>query len=299
MQLRALITAAVVTLAASPAAAQEAKRVVLAPISTLGSEATSKQTKRISKAVATGIATVPGHSAAAGKDVRRAIRKAKRSELKVCDGDAQCLSKLGTIMNAPYVVYGELGGLGDAQVLALKLVDVAAQRELRSTTAQFSAAADIDTEARAAAYRLLAPGLYVGRLAMNIDIEGAIIFLDGEKIATSPTKPIKAEVGNHALRVTHREYRDYVRFVDVRFDEETKLDIGMRAFPIIEDEMRQHGNGAKGPIDTGPGNRRAAPWYNRWYTIAGAGVIVFVGSAVIFGLASDGIDSDLEEVVAD
>jgi hypothetical protein len=286
-------------LAANPASAREAKRVVLAPISTLGSEATSKQTQQISKAVAAGIAAVPGHSATAGKDVRRAIRKAKRSELKVCDGDVECLSALGTLMNAPYVVYGELGGLGDAQVLTLKLVDVAARRETRSTTAQFSAAGDIDTEARAAAYRLLAPGLYVGQLALEIDIEGAIIFLDGEKVATSPTPPIKAEVGNHALRVTHPEYRDYVRFVDVRFDEAAKLEIGMRAFPIIEDEMRQQSKGAKGPIDTGSGKRKAAPWYHRWYTIAGAGAIVFVGSAVIVGLASDGIDSDREEVVGD
>ena len=300
MQLRALVIAALLALTTGRVAADEGRRVALAPLSTLGSEAKAKETAAIEDALVASIDAIPDLVAVPAKQLRRAIRKAKRSELKVCDGDVPCLAELGGLVDAELVVYGELGGLGDAQVLALKLVDTASRREVRSTTAQFGGERGLDAALRGASYRLLAPGLYKGTLTLKVDIEGATIFLDGDKVATSPTPPLAVEVGNHALRVTHPEYRDYVRFVDVAFDQTTAIQVGMKAFPIVEDEMRQRGaGGIAGPIDSGPHGTQPTPWYRRWYTIAGAGAIVFVGSAVLVGMLSDGIDADREEVVGD
>jgi TolB-like protein len=289
---------AVASLAGRPAAAAEGDaRVVVAPVTTLGSETESKETEAVGERIAAAIGEVPGFAAVPDKEMRRAVKKARRPQLRACDGDAACLAELGKLLDARYVVSGELGGLGDAQLLAIEVVDVEAGRELRSTTAQLGSADD-DARARAAMYQLLAPQLYIGSLELAIDIDGATIFLDGDKVGASPAAPIRAEVGNHALRITHPEYRDYVRFVDIPFGEPTRLDVGMKAFPIVEDEMRQHGKGG-GPLDTGPRRRGATPWYKRWYTIAGAGAIVFIGSAVIVGLAADGIDADREEVVGE
>jgi hypothetical protein len=75
----------------------------------------------------------------------------------------------------------------------------------------------------------------------------------------------------------------------------------MSAFPIVEDTMREQGGG--GAI-VGPGGDRgttvgATPWYRRWYTIAGAGVVVFAGAAIVAGLLTGGIDADAEEIVGD
>jgi hypothetical protein len=35
-----------------------------------------------------------------------------------------------------------------------------------------------------------------------------------------------------------------------------------------------------------------APWYRRWYTIAGGGALLLVGSALIVGALVDGTDAD-------
>lgn len=295
MQLR-FLTLFCLLAAATPAAAQSTdQKVVVAPISNLGGEGASKKNRQLADAIVTGIDSVPGFTAVPQKQMLEAIKQAKRPALRTCDGDIECLAKLGALLEAPLVVYGELGGLGDTQVVALKLIDASSRREARSTTAEFGGR-DMDREARGAAYRLLAPGLFIGTLLLKVDIDGATIYLDGARIGKSPQPPIRGEVGTHALRVTHPEYRDFVRFVDLRFDDRTKLDVGMKAFPIIEDEMREHSR-AGGLIDNGTTRAGTMPWYKKWYTVAGAGVIVFVGSAIVVGMLSDGIDADAEKIV--
>lgn len=288
----ALIAALV---AVSTTAAAAPTRVALAPLSTLGAEARSKEVRATEAVIAAGLAAVPETEIVADRELRGAVDKAKRPELKSCDGEVACLAELGALVGAAYVVSGELGGLGGAQVVFLEVVDVATRRSLRSTTLELGGERDAAREARAAAYRLLAPADYVGSIALDIDVKGTTVYMDGA--AVTPAPHITAEVGTHALRVTHPEYRDYVRFVDVPFGETVTLQVGMKAFPIVETEMHQR-EGVN-PLGPGPGQRDAPPppWYRRWYTVAGAGVVLFVGSALVFGYVADGIDADREKTV--
>jgi len=299
MQLR-LLTLICVLAGASPAAAQSSdQKIVVAPITNLGAEGSSTQSSKLASAIVAAIDAVPGYTVVPEKAMFNTIKQAKRPELRTCDGDRECLAKLGALFEAPLVVYGELGGLGDAQVVALKLIETASRREVRSTTAEFGdSGSGYESNARGAAYRLLAPGLFVGTLALEVDIEGATIYLDGARLGKSPQPPIKAEVGAHALRVTHPEYRDFVRFVDLAFDKQVELAVGLTAFPIIDNEMRENA-GKGGILDTGTPRVGTTPWYKKWYTVAGAGAVLFIGSAVVFGMLSDGIDADAEEIVGD
>jgi hypothetical protein len=276
-----------------PAPPPGARRVALAPLATLGAEARSRRTSRIAEQIAAGIAAVPGHTVLGSQEVRRAIKAARRDELGSCDGDAACLAGLGALLAVDSVVYGEIGGLGEAQVVFLEVVDVASRRALRSTTAQFGGRHDAPLEARAAAFRLLAPSRYVGRVALRVDVPGARVFVDGQAVARSPAPPIAVEVGTHALRVTHPEYRDYVRFVDVAFDATVTLDVNMQAFPVVASSIaRRHQ-----PVPVDPRPREPTPWYREWYAVAGFGAVVLVGTAVVVGLATGGIDADREETI--
>ena len=57
------------------------------------------------------------------------------------------------------------------------------------------------------------------RLLKNVPLGLSIFFCDrDEVVGKSPLAPQTLSVGTHALRVTHPEYRDFVRFVDVEFD---------------------------------------------------------------------------------
>lgn len=283
----------------APAAQVGSTRVVLAPLGTLGAEAKSSKTRRIQGTIAAGLRGVPGFGLVADKEVRRAIKRANKPELRVCDGKADCLTELGKLLNARYVVYGEIGGLGAVQVVYLKIIDVAKTRELRSTTLEVGGKSDVAREARASAYRLLAPRQYKGRLVVSVDTKGASIYVDGKHMAKSPAKAISLSVGTHALRVTHPEYRDFVRFVEIAFDADATVDVKLTRFPIIRSKMKQRpgGGGVVGGERVIYRGMERTPWYKRWYTVAGAGAVIFVGSAIVTGLIADGIAHDREKTI--
>lgn len=289
------LAAAVAIAAVAPSAAVADNKVVLAPISTLGEETRSKTTRAVHTNIEAALAAVPATAMINDKALDKALRKARRPELRACDGEAACLADLGALVGADIVVYGELGGLGDAQVIYLKAVSVAKRDELRSTTLELGADADAKLAARGAVYRLLAPDQYVGRLTIAVDVEGASIYVDGRPVGTSPTKSITLPVGTHALRVTHTEFRDFVRFVDVGFDTETPIEAGMQQFPIVATSIRASGrNGIELRPNVVYKGQEPTPWYRQWYTIAGASAVVLVGSAIVFGVIADGLAVDAE-----
>jgi len=276
------------------------RSVALAPLAVLGNEAKSRETSIAERAIAAGITAVPDTELVPMTTLKRAVRKAKQPRLRACDGEPQCLAELGKLVGAQSVIYGEIGGLGDVHVVYLKLVSAATGKEIRSTTLEFGEESAADGAARAAAFRLLAPTRYVGRLDVKVDVKGASIFVDGKLVATSPAKPIDLPVGTHALRVTHPEYRDYVRFVKIEFDTDEKIDAGLQQYPVIRSKL--HSKPGTAP-PTGGGvvyqGVEPTPWYRRWYTIAGGGALALIGSAVIVGLIANGIDADDEKTVGD
>jgi hypothetical protein len=140
-------------------------------------------------------------------------------------------------------------------------------------------------EARAAAFRLLRPAAYTGRLALSIDVQGATIYLDGKQVGRSPAAPLSVAVGTHALRVTHEKYRDFVRFVDVKFDDTTRLEVNLKEFPVVADRMIERERRPEGPV-------APRPWYRSGWFVAGGAVVLVVATSVTVAYLTGGIDAD-------
>ncbi len=279
--------------AASAPAAAPARKVVIAPLTGLvdgGPDLAPAQAL-----VGTGVGSVPGVVLISDKELRAALKKAKRKDLESCDGGVACLTELGKLVGAQIVVAGDVGDLGGGQVAYLMAVDVGSGRELGSTTAVLSGdAAQKQGEARAAAYRLLAPAAYVGTIALSTDIPGAVIYLDGKQVGKSPAAPVKTSVGTHALRVTHEQYRDYVRFIEVKFDETAKIDISLKEYPIVNDGMIENGGRLGGPIEERVAPR---PWYRKGWAVAAMGTALLIATAITVAIVADGIAADREVIV--
>lgn len=270
----------------APAAARH--KVVLAPLATLGSESSSSEVRAADKVVSRGLAALDTVELIGTGAARAAIRRARRPQLRACDGEAGCLADLGQLMGAEYTVYGEVGGLGSAQVVYLKLVDARARREIRSTVLELGGERDMAQKARAAATRLIAPGRYVGELLLTSNVGGASVYVDGEMVAHTPARRLSLPVGPHALRVTHPEYRDFVRFVDIDFGTTTTVPVELASYAAVAGDIRKS---AHGPFAPG-GPVQPTPWYRRWYTIAGGAAVLLITSAVIVGATSGGISVD-------
>lgn len=292
---RAATATLVALLMASASAYADDRRTVLAPLATLGSESSSVEIRAAQAAVAAGIGAVDGIELVSAEDMAKAIQAAKRPQLRSCDGDTRCLAELGALLSAEQVVYGEVGGLGEAQIIYLKVVEVASAKQIRNTVLEMGGKATSEQATRAAAVRLLDPDRYRGSLKIATTVKGASIFVDGELIAKTPAAPIELEVGAHALRVTHPEFRDYVRFVDIDFGVPAAIDVELQPYAAVSGDIRKTG-GNQPVIQPGPVvHKQVTPWYRRWYVIAGGAAFLAVSSAVVVGLAADGIDFDREK----
>ncbi len=280
--------------AAAPVAHAQKRTVAVAPLAALGAEDTSAAAKKLQAEIEKALAKVDGVAVVDSGAVLAAIKKAKRPELRVCEGDHGCLAELGKLVGAKLVVAGEAGGLGDISVVYLELIDAGAAKEVRSTTLEVGDTAE--GGAVGAAYRLLAPDRYNGTLTLKIDAAGATVYVDGKQVGKAKgtdvgdVAPITLSVGTHALRVTHPEYRDFVRFVDVGFGADTPIDVPLQQFPIVSKELTGTGDGK--PLDGVTYVDRPAPWYRKWWAIAGFAGAALLVTGVTAGIIADGTDAD-------
>jgi len=278
----------VALLALAPARALAEKHtVVVAPLAALGAEETSAAGRKIQTDLEKALASVADTTVIDAKTALAAITKAKRPELRVCEGDLACLVALGKLVNADLVVAGEAGGLGEIKVVYLSLVDVPKAKTVRSTTLEVGDAAG--GGAAGAAYRLLAPDQYTGTMTLAIDAAGATIYIDGRRMGRSPAPAMVLPVGTHALRVTHPEYRDFVRFVDVTFHADTHVDVALQQFPVLQTEITGDGKPRPGPVNYVEGPK---PWYREWWAVATFSGIVLVAAGATAAIIADGVDAD-------
>jgi len=280
----------VITLAALASVAHaEPRTVALAPLTALGTEDTSASAKAIQGELETALGGVENTAVISTKAVLEAIKKAKKPQLRVCEGDPTCLAELGKLVGADLVVAGEAGGLGDVQVVYLELIDVSTAKGVRSTTLEVGNTAE--GGAPGAAYRLLAPDQYTGTMTLELDTAGATVYVDGKKLGKATAgKAISFGVGTHALRVTHPEFHDFVRFVDVGFHTDTQVPVSLKQYPIVSTEMTGTDPGQPGGKVTYIDH--PTPWYRKWWAIAAFSGIIVVGAAATAGLIADGVDSD-------
>ena len=146
-----------------------------------------------------------------------------------CDGKEACLAVYAKKLGAREVVHGVVAGLGEAYSIALKRVDRTG-RVLGRVDAEVGGEREVLIDGiRAAAYRLLRPDLYTGSLEIVGDVEGAELYVDGEPRGTLPLDaPLTGlEPGQHAVKIVKKGYDDFDKFVDVRFQRTSVVEVDL------------------------------------------------------------------------
>jgi hypothetical protein len=218
------------------------------------------------------------------RQIQRTIQSSRK--LRKCAGADACLADIGKKLGVDLVVTGTVAALGDSYVLDIKAVDTATGKQLpkRIQTLPLRGSPDELIEAvRVAAYELLAPAELHGSLMVLSDLVGATVWLDGNKVGTSPLPaPVrKLSLGEHVIKVTADDYLPFEDKVRVRFQKTSRVIVRLAK----EDEPL---------VPVGPApiivKQRPAPkrWYNATWFYVGAGVAAaIVGGVVGYGLAHD------------
>ena len=209
--------------------------------------------------------------------------------LQNCTGDVQCLIMLGQLLHVEQVISGNVGGLGDSFVVNLKIVDVAAGKEIRRIQEPISGRPDQLIDAvRVAAYGLVAPERLRGALTVLTDQPGAAVYLDGAFFGKTPLPTLHGlQVGSHVLTVRKTGITDIVRTIRVRFQKTAQVVVNL---PTVL------GRGPRG-LANPTGVNRPLPWYTRWWFWTAIGVVAAgTGAALGYALAgrNSGINCDAD-----
>lgn len=284
---RPMLRRAALVLTLLAGATAYADRVVaITPLSTLGAEDKSAATRKLVGEIERAFASLPGTKVIPATKVGASIDRAKKPQLRQCEGEPSCVTELGKLVGAQYVVSGEVGGLGDSKVVYLKLTDVAAGRELRSTTLAIGAADTRDTPL-GAAVPLTDPDRYRGTVRFAFDVANATVLVNGTKVRLNVNKELTLPVGTHAVTVTHPQYHNFVKFVEVDYGATTDVQVGMKQYPIVEHAIQ----GKPGSADT---IEYVDPplWRRPYVTGPAIAVIAIVAGIVAAKIAQDFPDYD-------
>lgn len=265
---------ALVLVVAMTSVAHAQRVVAVAPLTSVGAEDTSASTRTIVGQLEGAIAALPNTKVVSAAAVRDAIKRANKPALRACDLEPACLAEVGKLVGANVVIAGEVVGLGDAKVIYLGASE--AGQEPRSTTLTLGGKDD-GGGAQGAVIRLLEPDRFRGLLHFTIDAQGATVYINGAKATPDAKGNLSLAVGTQAVRVTHPEYQDFVRFVDVGYAKQTEVRVDMKQYPIVRKDLQGKPINRDGVTYVDP------PWYRRWYTVAGGAVVLTVVSAVVVG----------------
>ena len=188
-----------------------------------------------------------------------------------CSGDAACISQIGKKVGAAEVILVGVSELGDV-ILTMQRIDVPG-RTVVTRVADSLAAKAVPSDDQINGYlaRLLAPGdfLRYGMIDIVANIAGAAVTVGGESRGLTPIQPLKLHApATYQIRVTKDGFVPFTTKVALPPDGEIK----------VEAELSRRGAGSA--------------WYQHWYVLAGAGVLVAgaAGTAIYFGTRSSTSD---------
>lgn len=186
-----------------------------------------------------------------------------------CAGDAACIARIGQKTGAAEVILIGISELGDV-ILTMQRIDVA-NRVVASRVADSLASGVVPSDAQIAGYanRLLPPGdfLRFGVIDIVADLAGAAVTVGGEPRGTTPIAALTLHApATYDIRV---EKSGYVPFT-------TRVALPPDGAVKVEAQLARRG--------------AAAAWYQHWYVLAAAGLVVAGagGTAIYFGTRDTG-----------
>jgi hypothetical protein len=118
-------------------------------------------------------------------------------------------------------------------------------------------------------------------------VSGATVLVNGTKVQLPANNELALPVGTHAVTVTHPQYHNFVKFVEVDYGKTTDVRVTLKQYPIVEHDI----HAKAGPKDTIVYHDPPL-WRRPYITGPAIAVIAIVAGIVAARLANDFPDYD-------
>ncbi len=249
------INAAPVTVADSSHPASRYRQIALMPLTSLGS--TDEAVNAIQAILVGEFTKVLGERLIA-PDALLEQSKHVKSAFYSCEGVVVCLTEVMGGLGWDAFVVGNIAGLGERQVINLKLIDVRTGREVaKASEKAVGEQSELITYMRKAAVQLVAPDLFTGTLVLAAAQPGVQVQLDGQLLGTVPlaNNRFAVPVGQHALEASGEGLVPFTTMVELAYGETKTVTVDLpRSTAFVGGDT---------------------PFRHRWWTwaIAGAGAL--------------------------
>ena len=194
-----------------------------------------------------------------------------------CAGEADCVAKIGQKVGAAEVILIGVSELGDV-ILTMQRIDVGS-KGVTARIADSLAENSAPTDAQVDAYlqKLLPPGDFkrFGVIEIVANLSGAAVSIGGEPRGVTPIQKLTLPApATYEIRIEKQGFVAYRTKVELPPDGQLK----------VEAELSKRG---------------ATAWYQRWYVLAAAGVLVAgaAGTTIYFATKSD--SSDFAKIIGE
>lgn len=164
------------------------------------------------------------------KEVKSLVgtRLKNRRPTQVCELEdlVNCASNQGKKIKADLVLAGTVAALADAQLIDLRLIDVASKTELSRLQSPLSGDLKQDRKTlRELAVRLLTPENYKGQLLLSSLPAGDKLLVDGAEISAEAGVPIALAVGPHVVELVHDGQTLSSKVVQIAYGQSSVVDL--------------------------------------------------------------------------
>jgi hypothetical protein len=194
-----------------------------------------------------------------------------------CGGEADCVAKIGQKVGAQEVILVGVSELGDV-ILTMQRIDVDS-KQVSARIADSLAENTSPTDAQVDSYlqKLLPPGDFkrFGVIEIVANLSGAAVTIGGEPRGVTPIPKLTLPApATYDIRIEKQGFVTYRTKVELPPDGQLK----------VEAELSKRG---------------ATSWYQRWYVLAAAGVLVAgaAGTTIYFATKSD--SSDFAKIIGE
>lgn len=184
-----------------------------------------------------------------------------------CEGDAACIAAIGAKVGAVDVLLVGVSELGDV-ILTVQRIQTDKQEAVTRIADSFApGTVPSDDQINGYLARLLAPTDFVryGVIDIVANYAGAAVTIGGQSRGVTPIQPLKLPApATYDIRVEKQGYVPFTTRVALPPDGEVKVEAALS-------------------------RRGTTHWYQRWYVLAGAGVLVAgaAGTAIYFGTRAE------------